>query len=46
MLFIVVFVFLLRFQKTHKLSLFTILLRGFGDVGLLSPKPSISQDRP
>lgn len=32
--------------KKSRLSLFTILVRDLGDVGLLSPSPSISQDRP
>lgn len=30
--------------RTHRLSLFTMLFLVFGKVGLLSPKPSISQD--
>lgn len=30
---------------THRLSLFTMLFRGLGDVGLLSPGPSTSQDK-
>lgn len=30
---------------TYRLSLFTMLFRGFGEVGLLSPRPSISQDK-
>lgn len=31
--------------RNSRLSLFTMLFRGLGEVGLLSPRPSISQDR-
>lgn len=37
-------VFVASVPKKSRLNLFTILLRGFGDVGLLSPNPSTSQD--
>lgn len=39
------FVFETSGPKKSRLNLFTILLRGFGDVGLLSPIPSISHER-
>lgn len=36
---------LLSPPRNSRLSLFTILFRGLGEVGLLSPSPSISQDK-
>lgn len=35
---------LLSVPRNSRLSLFTMLFRGLGEVGLLSPRPSISQD--
>lgn len=36
---------LLSVPRNRRLSLFTMLFRGLGKVGLLSPSPSISQDK-
>lgn len=36
---------LLSAPRNSRLSLFTMLFRGLGEVGLLSPRPSISQDK-
>lgn len=36
---------LLSGPRNSRLSLFTMLFRGLGEVGLLSPRPSISQDK-
>lgn len=36
---------LLSVPRNSRLSLFTMLFRGLGEVGLLSPRPSTSQDK-